>query len=871
MATLTWGKTQKKFPQTIFLPRAKGGAPPAGQGTGTQPMTTTGYVPPPRSVPVFPGFTRNDIPGAPSMPPEVEFGGADFRSIKPADYNIIDPQQFADTFGDFNLSRMQKNFGQAKDFALDTLSTELQGLRAFAPASAALKREQTSLDNQFNQWQRSQQVRSVLPNAEADLEAQRRRALTYASGRAPDSITDRGLELGVRSRAADRAGYAGFGSRSAQAENVSDLMSADQRLQLAQYGEQLLSANRGENANLFLAPTEYSNAGEGIQIMPEVGAGRLTAQEQTAIDSATLLAPATALTSRINQEQFGTNLVQRTREFNAQGQFEASKFNAAGEFQASLANLEAGMNYENAVAGAELGQQNQALALGLAGIQGDAFNSSLQQTQTSDAIQTIIGSTAQIPAAIEAIGGVIDSITGKTQEPKKVSLTGEGESATAAAPAAPSTFSLSDSSGPAAIKFAEGAPTPAGYTPVAKNLDGTTSAVSIKDYEAELAQFAQASGNKFPALKIENAALADRAVSRSAGLSYLPLPGFQQVALTGTGRPVYSSVAAANSADTSALSGGARSLGVLLATLGVGDAGTLRELQAIDSVNSPSLIPEIDALANEGAAPASIAQAIQTAYLGGAPDGSDIGQQIAFQTHRIAELWPSLSVGQKANALASLTTPVLNYRMKSDIGSKEIPGSRKSPLGPLTAGQALALTGSGLNGHATARNWEQLSAFAAMTGQGKTPQQVAALGMRAGLLGFGGSGSAVRVNMDHFVNNNIRAASEFGIGAVKVPARAKMPDGYQAVARAPQGGMIALPKSLAHTSSLGKSPVDYHRAKMVAAGKHSAQKLWGKAPSRGISRGSAGGSALISGLGIMRQANPSLLGSVIAYSLFGNN
>jgi len=79
----------------------------------------------------------------------------------------------------------------------------------------------------------------------------------------------------VRSDAADTAGFSGIGTRSQKASKISDLMSADQRFKIAQYGENLTSQNVRDQsglianeANLTLAPTEYSSVGSQIKATP---------------------------------------------------------------------------------------------------------------------------------------------------------------------------------------------------------------------------------------------------------------------------------------------------------------------------------------------------------------------------------------------------------------------------------------------------------------------------------------------------------------------------------------------------------------------------------------------------------------------------
>lgn len=168
--------------------------------------------------------------------------------------------------------------------------------RADIAANVQVQRGLLPGDNALNQEQRTNQLANVLPNEKGDFLAgrdellsqrtnllgQRGRAETYASGRAPDDVTNASLELNARSAAADQTSAGGFGAASSVARKSSDLFSANQRLQLAQYGEGLLgsninasAANVGQinqntaaQAALELAPTEYLNSAQQVRVEP---------------------------------------------------------------------------------------------------------------------------------------------------------------------------------------------------------------------------------------------------------------------------------------------------------------------------------------------------------------------------------------------------------------------------------------------------------------------------------------------------------------------------------------------------------------------------------------------------------------------------
>jgi len=273
------------------------------------------------------------------------------RFMTAADYAMVDPTQISKEFGNVNREQMRANAQLSSDLALQALDTELQGLRNFAPAAAALKRAEIERDNQFNQAQREAMLAAGDPAMRADLEAQAARARAFAEGRAPSSIEDRALELGIRSRAADRAAAGGFGARSSAAQKAASLMSAEQRIALSQYGDQALTSNIANRNQLLLAPTSYSDAGQQIAVTPSVSGAQAAMQIANEANQYTNIRAETAYQGQMQQEQFRTNLEQQTRQFNtglaaerdlnqAQMNLQADTFNTDLAFKASAMNVE---------------------------------------------------------------------------------------------------------------------------------------------------------------------------------------------------------------------------------------------------------------------------------------------------------------------------------------------------------------------------------------------------------------------------------------------------------------------------------------------------------------------------------------------------
>lgn len=326
---------------------------------------------------------------------------AQYKNIKTAPYNFTDPMKFAQAFGAFNRGEIQKNFDQSKDIALQSLNGELSALKDYLPAASALKRNEVSIDNQFNQAQRTQQVNSTLPHAAGDLEAQRGRANAYASGNLPDSVQNSAFELGIRSASADRSAAGGFGASSSVARKASDLLSAQERTKLSQYGDQLVSSNLQHTANLYLAPTEYSNAGSQINVNPSLSFSQLAGSAFGQVNQETLINPATGLQSQTQQNQFTTGLEQQTRQFNATNRLNVSEFNAGQlntfaldkfGYQAGYANSVASGTQTNINTNFQLAQQQLYLQL-------------MKQYQSQAQDQGLFGSIASGLGSITGKGG----------------------------------------------------------------------------------------------------------------------------------------------------------------------------------------------------------------------------------------------------------------------------------------------------------------------------------------------------------------------------------------------------------------------------------------------------------------------------------
>lgn len=516
-----------------------------------------------------------------------------YKNIKTPQYKFTDPFDFASKFGELNRQEIGKNYEQSKNMGLDALNTELKGLQGFAPAAAALQRGLTSEDNVFNQQQRTNQIEGTLPGVRGQLNAQGARAETYAGGNLPSSIDDRAYEVSARSKAADLASAGGFGAGSSAARKTSDLMSAEQRLNLSKYGDQLLGQNIGAKASLLLAPTEYANAGSQIKVTPSVDAASRGSQFLSEINQGTLLSPGAAFQGNIQQNQFITSLESNTRQFNAANQLQNSQFNAKNQNDFALAKFGYDVGYAGSVAGAyqtnantvaEIAQQNKAM---------DIYESNKRDTQTSNTIGAITGAITSIAGMF---GGFKQTNTGSAQN------SGVNSSGTTSvdAPLSPPADDFdwsgtpSPSSSPSSIdpgytdsggsspsvsvpssggsEIAPYNPTPAPpfslnpgspssesfslgeSDPVAQTFDFARAAAIPPTEAMQMRSFVQNVGTGgAPRIAIPEAramAATSRNALNAGGVSHTPKPGYVQTGYNPTGAPVYGDQALLNNPST---------------------------------------------------------------------------------------------------------------------------------------------------------------------------------------------------------------------------------------------------------------------------------------------------------------------------------
>lgn len=826
-------------------------------------------------------FTPGQAPGGYGFYPSY-LGGmypspflANFNPINPAPYNFQDPTEFLQTYGAAFRDQYRQDFGLASDLAQQTLDQELAGLRSFAPQAAALQRDIISEDNRFNQAERTRQVDETLPGMREDLRAQTDRANVYARGGIPDEIQDRAFELGIRSEAADLASAGGFGSRSSVSRKASDLMSARERLGLAQYGEGLLSQNSQLRSSLFLAPTSYSNAGQQIRVTPEVGAGRLTSGFLSEVTAQGNIPATTALSSNINQEQFRTNLLQNTNQYNASNQFAASQFNAGIQNQFAQGLFGYNVSYAGAVAGAYQTDANTQFAIQQQQQYADIYQDYLSQRQQADQAGAIASGVGALPGIISAGAQLISGV-------------GEVFGLSGSAPSAGGQTSLPDigqasgaqiQSQPSVMNIPADSPVPSGYTGISSNADGTVTVVPNQDYASGASAFSRDLGISTSPAQAATLMSGAAPVIQSAGMSFTPRPGYQLSGYDPAGQPVYMSSELANADDPGLGTYQASTLGAVLDPLGIfsaADGETFNAMaQAAGDINLLNDLSTLQANGDTSGFVNTVMGRFGYGALSQVQDSQDrAGLEGAYSAYQLYNNWDRMSSAQKSLALSSLGIKGYKYSTGEDLSSKIIPGTEGETFKGLNVGNALSLMAAGYNVYSMVNNWDQLNAVQKLTYGSGSVSQLANLGKSLNLLGSGTTGAAVPgVTAEALTAAGWEAAPNFGIGAItSAQSGASLPAGYIEVATAADGSVVAAPAGNADSAfgaTAGSALQTVAGVAGVYLGAKAVYENWGTGGKDGAINGALGGSSMAAGMYALGATNPFLLAGVVALSVLG--
>lgn len=818
-----------------------------------------------------------------------------YDPIETAPYNFTDVMDFTKQYAPFVRDQLALNNEQAKEFAYSALDTELKSLAEFVPQQAELKRRETNLDNFFNQEQRLQQVERGIPGARQDLEAQRGRANTYASGQLPDEQADRGLELGVRSNAADLASAGGFGASSSVARKASDLMSATQRFQVAQYGEGLLGQNVNQRASLLLAPTSYSNAGQQINVNPSVSPAQLQVQARNEITAQAGVSAPQALSTTVQQNQFTTGLEQQSRTFNASNTLQNDQFNAGNQNNFALQKFGYDVSYAGAVAGAAQTGSNTQIQLEQQKLAQQIFQDHQEQAQKNQQIGSILTGLTTILAGIgggggSGIGGALSGIISQIQD----LFTGDSSSAVdAVSGAGQSVVDVANNPGPdfagddsvggdssdSADDASDVSNTPgagesgdagsgSGDAPQELGPDfgdsvgegeveppqpdsgfeefslGRKAAYNTgsKAYDNRLTNFTNDIGVRVSPQATKRVGKDASSVLRGAGVSYTPGPNSQRAGVDFQGRQLYVDKTIARSTDTTVGDKIVQTFKSVFDPMNVfskEDSTTLSKIGTVAS--NAAFLGNLTILAqqkNKKAFVNAILGAFQKPLLENfGKDPKDAGSiSAAFTAYNLFQNWDSMSPTSKSLAIARLGMQAYQGATGVNLGKTVIPGTGVNGTPALTVGNALGLFATGYNVYGLVKNWDQYSDLQKLTGGIQTVANIANTAKNLGLLG---SGTGNTVSGGSALAGGGSASGSAGAGGAAASEGIGLLGGAAAAAG-------------------------------IVAGAYTVYQGWGEGGSKGAVNGALGGAAIATGMYALGATNPYVLAGVVALSIASN-
>lgn len=678
---------------------------------------------------------------------------SEYNDISAAPYDFTNVLDFAKEYGDFNREETILNNELAKGFAFDALDTELRGLQGYVPGASALKRRETSLDNAFNQAERDAAIQRTLSFARGDLETQRGRANQFARGEIPDSVADRGLEIGVRSAAADRAATAGFGGTSPASRRDQELMTAKERVALSQYGDRLLTNNIGTQANLFMAPTQYSNAGQQVNVMPSVSGSQLQTQARGELNQNTLISPGQALTTQVQQNQFVTSLEQQTRQFNAQNQLQNSQFNAGTQNEFALTKFGYQVGLAGAIAGAaqtasntqiEIDQQNRAFEL---------YEESLKLAQNLREMNAIFQGLGSILGGAGGIGGIIGGIGSLIGSLGSLFGGGDdGESVGVPDGTSEGLPPLSDIRED--FENPETGPSPS--SPDFDAIDEGADDSFVRDDIPENVPQPPASPDEIPddfePFSARAASLPPTRAMRAAGISDTPKNGFAPAGFGANGKQVYVNKELAQSSDVTQGQKFTEGLSQVLEPFGVlpsKEYDTLKnigiiasDLQLIGSLTDAYQRGDKKAFVN------TLLNKLQRPAINKLVSSKTdrAGLNAAVDAIQLFQNWDRLSPASRSMAIASIG---INAARFNGTELTNVPIIKPGAAGPgtpgLSVGQALGLFQAGYNTYSLVKHWDQLNDIQRVVGGAGTVASIAEVARGFDLLGAGTAGTVASV------------------------------------------------------------------------------------------------------------------------------
>lgn len=417
-----------------------------GPSTGGDPSTGGQQVgPAEQNVPEGEEDTTEDVPGG-DLPPEPNLidpsivftpDPISFPVIPPANFNFTDPLDTAERVGEFNREQSERNFVTAVERSRELSRQELEAVQEFASQMSDFQLELLDVENAFNRQERLEAAETAIPGVQELFARQRQRAEALSEGRLLETAEDRALELTARSAAAEGNVIRGFGDESLAGRSTSDLLSAQQRLQVSQIGESFLNRSIQLASGLLFDQPTKANIAQRLPSQPAVPVTQLAPALQAQENQLTTITPTAAQQSITQQEEFQTTIEQRTNEFNATGQFEAAQFNSNQEFQAILqragieiANVQAQNEQQRSAFNVEEGRRERAELQAAFDRAIDTFTRNRDRDQLLNSLGILFGGIINMPDEFREALFELTGIDLRRKKKKESSGAGTGDTDT---------------------------------------------------------------------------------------------------------------------------------------------------------------------------------------------------------------------------------------------------------------------------------------------------------------------------------------------------------------------------------------------------------------------------------------------------------
>lgn len=748
----------------------------------------------------------------------IDYTGINYEGITAAPFTFTDPLQAANRYNEFNTQAEGQAYEKSLQRGQELTNLDTQAITGFAGQMSSLQKSLVDSENKFNQAQRLQAVDFAMPDLRSSLDAKKGRADTYASGRLLSSAEDRAYEVAARSASADGSFTRGFGDDSVFGRRTSDVLSAQQRLGISQMGEGLVNDWISQGSSLLIDSPLKTSISQGLPSTPPILPSQQASQQQTNLTNLTTVPLQFGISSEINQQEFGTNLEQGTRTFNASNTFAKDQYNASNVFAKDQFNASNRFAQQQFNAGNRLAKDQFNASGGFAASQaqfaGLQSNYSLatQASQRAEDIQRqqaqneaaskaadlniadnkeagSVSAGAQIGGAVGTVGGAIagNAIGGPVGGAIGAAIGGSIGSTIGGSIG--SLFSGSSGGGEVLSSVMGSAPAqaPSQQAPqavVTQSPSQVTRSASIPTTYNGAAIPVQSGPMDAGATaqQVSSGYVATGSLANDVGRSGVQTPQLSQL-----GRSLQVGAGAANSITT-------QYQAVATPEARMSLAGSLQSA-AISNAPSPEAQESVNQIFSQ------------------VKEHLDTGVGVTGQAAGIAgfiQNYDKYSGPERARAITNISFAGQdlknNYGVddltSESIGAVSVPGTN----GKLTLKDTISLATSGYNVSSLVKNWDDISEVHSEINGNDTLLSIASTARNLGLLGTE-TPEVVEQKRLELNQNGAQPAGAWGISAVVLPQNGKRILGMADMGRLPTGQVVSIPQELIASSGVSQGVI----------------------------------------------------------------